>query len=154
MIWLLSLLSAVCFWAGGRSWGNKLIRRLGCPILALVGLWLGGCMRSFNLGVPTLFFALNFGAMSTYHDYLGPISYLPPHGETFREETLACWIMTGLCYGLAAIPLIWLGVGWFSILIRTVTLAVAIPLIRKIPNAHPQEALSGFVYLATLKIII
>lgn len=151
MIWIFSILSALAFWAGGRDWGNKLYRRLGCPILAIIALWILG-LRSFNLACYIAFFALNFGVLSTYMDFLGTTGTLS-NGETYQEETTLTWVICGAAYGLAAIPLYWCGVAWYSILYRIIALTIAIPLIRKLPGAQLQEALSGFVYLATLNIL-
>jgi len=150
MIWILSILSALAFYIGGRSWGHKLVRRLGCPILALCWIWLN--LKSFNLMALVAFFALNYGALSTYFDIFGKKGILP-NGETFTEETPICWVMTGIGYGLSALPLVWCGINWYAVLIRTVILAVAIWLIRKVGNAHIEEAGSGFLYLITMGIL-
>jgi len=164
LIWILSLLSAYLYWVAGR--GNdekvgiyapsvlreKLTRRLGCSLLltlTLLPIWL----KSFNLMALALFIAANFAFLSTYHDYLGEEGTLP-NGEKFREENTACFIVTGLFYGLAALPLIWCDIALYSIIWRSIALAIAIPVIRKIPNVHLQESLSGFVYLASILIII
>jgi len=117
----------------------------------LAGIALYGGL-SFNLWVLVLFLALNFGALSTYFDIFG-IEGTLPNGESYKEETTLCWIMTGAGYGLAALPLLWCDVTLYSIYYRCITLAIAIPLIRKIPGAQIQEALSGLVYLATLRIL-
>lgn len=163
MIWLLSGLSAYCFWVAGRGKNdfclfapkvlrNKRTKKFGCSICLLVGIWLLLGFRLSLWAYYTLVFWASFGLVGTYHDYLGKKGILP-NGEEYQEETLPCWIMTGLGYGLVALPLLWAGVSWQLIALRTIALMIAIPLIRKIPSVHIQEAGSGFLYLISLKLL-
>ena len=147
MIWLLSILSALCFWIGGRDWGHKVSRRFFCPAIALAAIYFLEGFEFSHWWVYLLFYATNAGALSTYCDFLGV-----DKGD-FQEETTLSWAISGALYGLAALPLIWCGTVWWLIVIRIIALTMAIPLIRKIPAVHAQEALSGFIYLTSLKIL-
>ena len=144
MIWLLSGLSALCFWIGGRWWGNKLVRRIGCTIALMCFVFQAQGFCLCYWWVYLLIITVSYFLVGTYWDFLGI-----DHG-TWEEETTLSWIGTGFGYGLVAIPLYWLDVSWQNIALRTIILMILIPLIRKIPNVHIQEAGSGFAYLITI----
>ena len=151
MIWIFSIISTVLYWFAGRDNTNKLWRRLGCTLTAILYLILSGGI-SLQVACLVLFFALNFGVLTTYCDFLGEKGTLPS-GESYKNETTLTWTISGISYGVSAIPLYWCGITWYSILYRAIALTVAIPLIRKIPGAQIQEALSGFIYLFTLSLL-
>ena len=123
---------------GGFKWA-KLIRRLGCSLLALC-LFLA--LKGFTLGfwwAYGLFIILNYGALSTYHDYIG----------------YDCFWLTGLFYGLSALPLVWCGVHLLNILIRSIFLAISIGWIRsKSGKTFTEEFWSGFLYCASVPILL
>ena len=149
-LWILglSILSGALYHISGKGGfkGAKLLRRLLCPLLAL-GLF-------FTLKTPQIrhiwaylaFLVLNYGALSTYHDYLAPDG---------SSENWICWIMTGLCYGLAALPLIWCGVHWYLIIARAVILAITIMWLReRTGKVFKEEFFSGLLYTASLPILL
>ena len=163
MIWILGLLSGYLFFVPGRGkeetfwydfiaplWlRNKIYRKVGCSLLLLFAIW---TQLGFSLTCwwkYLIIFGLSFGFVSTYHDYLGELKTLPS-GEKYREENTLSWTVTGFFYGLAITPLYWCGIPWQTILLRSIVLAIAIPIIRKIFHVHLQEFLSGFVYILTI----
>jgi len=138
--WLgLSIASSICYRIGGWKKGNKLIRRLGCSLLAL-GLFLG--LQGFNLRywwIYCLFLILNYAALSTYHDYVG----------------FDCWPLTGWFYGLAAIPLLWCGVAFWAIIGRAIFLALTIWWLRERTGKDWLEEMgSGFLYCGSIPILL
>ena len=162
MILLFSIAAGWLYQATGRKNGNRAWRRFVLPGLALVALWTHNTV-TFNLGALVTFFALNSGVLSTYHDYLGKPG-TTDSGEPCMDETPLSWAVTGLFYGLAAFPLLWCSVIVYSIILRSIVLAILIPLIRRVDfepfvgkwikeNAITQESLSGFVYILTLGIL-
>lgn len=107
----LAVLAGALYHAGGQ--GQKMFRRAGVPILcyfpALVVLfgWAGWLWYFLSAGLLAF-------ALTTYHDYLSPDG---------KKETWLCWLVTGFCYGLAAIPLLWSGIPLWAIIGRAIVLA-------------------------------
>lgn len=148
VVWLvISVISALLYWLGGRSWGNKAIRRFGCPLVVYGYLW---WLKSFS-GLKSAIllvcaYILTALALSTYHDYLAPDK---------TSENWLCWLMTGLCYGLAAFPLIWTGIHWYLILIRAIILAITIMWLRERTGKDWLEEMgSGFLLCVTIPILL
>ena len=147
MILLLSILSGLVFWIGGRKWGNKLIRRLGCSAILILTIKILFGLTWHYWWVYLLVFGASYVLVGTYWDFLGK-----DMGD-WQDETVWSWIATGFGYGLVALPLVWTGISLQLIIMRTLALMVLIPFIRKIPSCHLQEAFSGFVYILTLVIL-
>ena len=125
----------------------KLLRRLGCPLMALGGVYLPWVSWNWGLlwAIPA-FLGLSWGAMSTYHDYLAPDG---------SSENWLCWLMTGFCYGLSALPLVILSGHWVTFAIRTVILAAGIMLIRETTGKVEIEELgSGGLYEITMALLL
>ncbi len=136
--WLVfSLLSGGLCYLGGQK--NKLWRRLGCSLTALA-LYI--ILAGFNLSfwyAYLLFIILNWIALSTYHDYVG----------------YDCWWLTGLFYGLAAIPLLWCGVALWTIIGRAIFLALSIWWLRtKTGKVEIEELGSGLLYCGSIPILL
>ena len=139
--WLgLSILSAICYRLGGMGGfkGAKLIRRLGC---ALIALWLWFILYAFEISyiwAYGAFVGLNYLALSTYHDYLGEDNF---------------WV-TGLGYSLAALPLAYISGHWIGYFARCI---VCILLIgywsKKTSNSTIEELGRGFIYTASLPML-
>ena len=92
-----------------------------------------------------LTFFLSWGAMSTYFSFL----INPPDDVTAPE-----WFCTGLFYGLAALPLIWIGVHWYAIIGRAITLGLLIMLLRESTGKDfKEEKGSGFLYILSIFIL-
>lgn len=146
-LWLgISVVSGAAYHLAGLGGfpGAKLLRRVICPILALY-LYIslsGGSLRLWWAYLA--FLALNFGALSTYHDYLAP-----------KGENWLSWLATGFIYGLAALPLIWCGAHLWAILGRSVFLAITITWLRtRTGKAFKEEFFSGFLYCATTPLLL
>lgn len=138
----LSILSGILYRVGGWEKGNKLFRRIGCPVCSFLLLPYNIWNNPF---CSVTAFILSVLAMSTYHDYL------TPNGS----EDWKCWLMTGFCYSLATIPLIWAGIGLPNILIRGVLLGLVIMLIRENTDIDVNEEVgSGFFYCLTTPLIL
>ncbi len=110
---ILSLLSGVLYRLGGigKPFNTK-FRDCGCPLVALICLWL---LKGFNLGfwwAYLLTFGLGWGVMTTYWKKKG------------TDAKWWNWLLTGAGYGLSALPLCWIGVHWYVLLYRTVVLSI------------------------------
>lgn len=150
LTWLItSIICAVLYRIGGHGgFANaKLIRRIGCPLVFFAYLWT--FMRPENVLQWVLWFlsfGLSCGAMSTYHDYLAPDG---------ASENWLCWLVTGIVYGLAALPLIGCGLHWYSVLLRAVVLGgLTMFVSEKLSIDWQEEGARGFLYCATLPILI
>jgi FtsH-binding integral membrane protein len=132
VILIASILSGILYRLGGWEKGNKLFRRLGCPLVALLTLWLLVGV-SFRLWwVYLLFVGLSYGALTTYWDFTGSDNFY----------------LHGLGVGLAGIPLIWCGVPLHYILIRIVICSVGMGLWSKwIGNDIAEESGRGVLFI-------
>lgn len=143
---LLAGISGVLYRIGGKGGfpKAKLIRRAGVPLLcyypALFVLfgpnaWLWGIISAGLLAL----------ALTTYHDYLAPDKV---------TETWLCWLMTGFCYGLVALPLIWTGVHWYAIIGRSITLAgLTMWVSQRSGKVLTEEIWRGALLILTLPIL-
>lgn len=140
-------ISGILYRLGGWEKGNKAIRRFGCPFVAYGLLW---CFRPFQ-GLQgwllvVLAYILSTLALSTYHDYLAPDK---------KSENWLCWLVTGIVYGLAAFPLFWAGIHWYSIIIRAILLGAGIMLLREHTGSDiVEEAGSGFLFCFSIPILL
>lgn len=142
ILWWLGFsgLSAFLYRLGGKGGfpNAKLIRRLGCALITLI-LWI--VLYGFKMGhiwAYLGFLALNYAALSTYHDYTGFDNF---------------WL-TGLCYGLSALPITLITGHWLGFGIRSVALAITIGLWSdKIGDATTEELGRGFLYTATILLL-
>jgi len=124
---------------GGSDRYSKKWRRFGCAIVTTGALFL--------FLSPHWTFAIHlillYAFLTTYHDYLNN-----------GKENWLCWLVTGICYGLAALPLIWAGVSPYSILIRSVVLGVTTMLWSEWrDNAVEEELGRGALIMLTLPIL-
>ena len=152
--WLtFSILTAICYWIGGRSWGNKAVRRFGCPIfiygysaLLLKNNLIQRDMLILGIGLHLIAYIITAFALSTYHDYLAPDG---------TSENWLCWLMTGICYGLAAFPLTWIGIHIYMFLIRAVILGLVTMIWSEVNgNVHSEEFGRGFFIAASIPILV
>jgi len=149
IVWLSStiLIAVLYHLAGIGGFKNaKLIRRLGCPLIALIAYIL---FTGFEWGLWWAYLAfvgLNYGAMSTYHDYLAPDK---------TSENWLCWLMTGFCYGVSAFPICIASGKWTGFVIRTVILTLGVMLIREnTERVEIEELGSGGLYALTLPLLL
>ena len=143
----LSVLSAILYRVSGEGGfkGAKLIRRLGCPLTILVSFWILKGFVLFDCGWYLLTYLLSLMVISTYNDWLAPDG---------KSENWLSWLVTGLLYGLSAIPLVWCGVSWGFIILRTVLLIILITFIsEKSNNVWVEELGRGFLFTITMLLI-
>lgn len=117
----------------------KAIRRFGCPLVWMITFFL---LKGFSLQYWYLYlitYILSAVAMSTYHDYL----------TKDGSEDWKCWLLTGACYALAALPLMWAGLNLFWFIIRVIATAVVTMVWSEIfGNVEIEERGRGWAYLA------
>lgn len=147
MIWILSLISAALYAIAGKGGfkNAKLLRRCGCALVGCFALFVLGIKGSNILNTLIAYlatFGLSWGALSTYHDYLAPDG---------SSENWACWLMTGLCYGLSALPIAMATGMWMALALRAVACAVLVTVVREGSGiAWVEETGSGFIFTASL----
>lgn len=83
--------------------------------------------------------------MTTYWDMFAPDG---------TSEDWKCWIITGTAYGLACIPLIWAGVHWYGVLVRSVILGLSVMFLRENTGSDIlEETGTGALYILTQPIM-
>jgi len=144
-----AFLSGILYRIGGKGGfaHAKAIRRFGCPFVIYGYLWLIRGNLGLKGAILTVFaYILTTFSLSTYHDYLAP--------DKTRENWL-CWLMTGFVYGLAAFPFIWIGIHWYSVIIRAVVLAITIMWLReRTSKVFIEEFFSGAIFCLTIPILL
>jgi hypothetical protein len=142
---MLSLLSGWLYRRGGsdKSWHGK-ERDWGCPLCLLTCLfWL----TSKQVTVVTLLAYIatgltSWGALSTYWK----------KGEDCKWHH---WALHGLFCGLAALPMIWCGINMFSILYRSLFLAVTYTTVSEFSeNVVYEEMMRGFLFTASVIFLV
>lgn len=141
---LLSLLSAVLYRMGGSEGFNTKFRDLGVPTVATLALFVLGVFHWSLI----LHFGLLFGALTTYWNFKKDVKWWN-------------WLLTGLFYGLSALPLLFCGIGIFPILLRSILLAVIIMVwntwFNKPLFGFTSDVITelgrGFVVLATIPVL-
>ena len=150
ILWLgLSMFCGLLYRIGGKGgFANaKAIRRFGCPIIIYGYLWLIRGNLGLKGAILTVFaYILTAFSLSTYHDYLAPDK---------SSENWLCWLMTGLVYGLAAFPLIWTGIHWYSVIIRAAVLAITIMWLRERTGKDwKEEFFTGLLCSITIPLLL
>ena len=144
----ISLVCSALYRLGGLGGfkGAKLLRRTGCSFCFFWALWALQGLNWAYWWAYALCFGLTAGAMSTYNDWLAP---------DHSSENWLCWLVTGLFYGLAALPLIWTGITWYSILLRSLLLAGSITWLReRTGNVWKEELGTGFLFIASIPLLL
>lgn len=127
---LFLIISAIFYRIGGVRKGLTKWRDWGCSLL-LIGL------SMFLFGIGKLWwcypicFLLSWGALSTYGDTI--FGY-----DNFYFHGLLC--------GLAAIPLIWVGVAWWIVLVRLIICTIGMGLWSKWFPKNPVKELGRGVF--------
>lgn len=120
-------------------------RDLGVPIVGIVCLYV---MIPFNAawaywGAMAGFLVLSFGSMTTYWDHWG----------TDNVEWYE-WMLTGFCYGVAALPIALYTGSWIGFCVRTIILMTAITFSNRLKYEWLVEPSRGFVFIATLPLLV
>lgn len=144
-IFVLSVLSGVLYRAGGygRPFDGK-YRDFGCAFLACLTIHILGIRVGF--WIHLIHFILLFSSLTTYHDYLA---------KEKGKEDLRCWLATGFCYGLSAIPIAIVTGLWLGFWIRTVVLAILTMIWSETQSkVELEEGGRGFLIVATLPLLL
>ena len=148
-IWLAAtVISAILYHISGiGGWkGAKLLRRLGCSLIALVLYILLAGFKLSHIWAYVVFWGLNYGALSSYMSELQE----PKDDVNWFE-----WLITGFLYGISAFPLCIASGKWIGFAIRTVILTFGIMLIReKFGSNEIEELGSGALYTATMPLLL
>jgi len=144
LLWLIALLvSGVLYRMGGYGKPfNTKFRDMGCPAVSLILLFILGITGVWwKVGISYfLTFGLMFGALTTYWDNI------------FKEDN---FYAHGLMIGVAALPLMIIGVHWYSILLRAGILSGLMGLWSfVIKNDTLEEAGRGVLVVATLPLCL
>jgi len=148
LTWILSVLSALLYRAGGwgkpfKSWNRDwLVPPLAYGFLFFIhqpNVWYGWLML-----IPAIL--LTGAALTTYWDKL------------FND--VDNFYMHGFMVGLGAFPFFWAGVHWYMILIRAIILGASMGLINWVVNKYHikfsdwiEELSRGFLILITVKML-
>ena len=113
--WLLGLtaVNSTLYRMGGSAAFDKLWRRIGCALVTTVMIGLA-VQWHWLLIIHSL---ILYGCLTTYLS-----EFVPPDDNVCGIE----WFLTGIIYGLAALPLIWAGFSWVWVIVRTLALGIAI----------------------------
>jgi len=146
-----SIASGVLYRLGGKGGFRhaKGLRRFGCSLLFLsLFIALRGS-QGLNLRAILpycLIYVLNALALSTYCG-----SLIGSHDDVEGLE----WFFSALLTGLAALPLIWIGVHWYMILARAFLLAISIMVVReKTGKVVIEEVFSGVIYCLSVPLLL
>ena len=121
-------------------------RIIGIPFVVLGMLYLLGLKLSWWW---LLSFGLQAGFLSTYNKWFQRL-----FGYPTDDVYLPAWIMTGITYGLALLPLCLVTHKWAGAAIRTVILGILIPVLREnTDNVWAEECGSGFLYAITAPLV-
>jgi hypothetical protein len=138
MIILFSFLAGVLYRAGG-CWQTK-IRDLGVPLLCyLPALWF---LHLWHWGWCLLSAMLLFASLTTYWKKKG------------EDAKWWNWLLTGIGYGVASLPLLAVGVSWWAFLLRTAVLGLSVMAWSEVISiAWLEEFGRGFLIIATLPLL-
>lgn len=146
-ILILSCLNSFLYRLGGgwSKWhNNKLFRRIGCAVVTILGYILLLPLHYEWKAIVALFVAFGamYGALCTY----------------WKGSALKCmwyhWLLTGIGYGLASLPLIFAGIPGVWIWIRVVVLGILTMIIsEKSDNVWVEEFGRGSLIILTLPIL-
>jgi len=122
---------------------EKLTRRLGCMLTAVI--WLTLNLSRINIVAFIISAGLMYGSLTTYNDWLNN-----------GKEDWKCWLMTGICYSLALLPLAITGdISWLGLGIRTVVLGLSTMAVSEIfSSADWEEYSRGGIFCLSLPLIL
>ena len=142
---ILSIISGTCYRMGGSAKFNTKYRDLGCPLIALILLWLLGGLGLQSPILPKIAliltsYGLMFGSLTTYWDFI-----------TGKDN----FYLHGLFCGLAFIPLHWTGLSWWVIGIRAIVCAIGMGLWSAWQgNDIKEEFGRGFILTVTIPLLL
>ncbi len=135
------IIGSILYRLGGSGKGT-LWRDIGCPLTALICLWVLQGVNFAFWWAYLLTFALGWGAMTTYWNF----------GKDVKWWN---WILTGFFYGLSAFPLYWAGCHWWAIGIRTIVLAITIMISSELIGWDVlEEGGRGFLFTSSIILLM
>ena len=136
----LIIIGSVLYWCGGQF--NKLYRRVGTNLCAiLIFCLLNPPMQVWWYLIP-LTIITQYACLSTYFKFSLP------------DVLWYHWIITGLIYGLSALPLLWCGASMVGFIIRTVILLIGVVWVSERSNkVFVEEIFRGIFFTATYLIL-
>ena len=145
ILWMigLSIISGILYKLGGTSAGTKW-RDIGCPLIALlICLWLLKGLEFRFWWAYLLTFGLGWASMTTYWKRKG------------TDAKWWNWLLTGLGYSLAFLPIAFATGHWIGFIIRTIILTYLITAWSEFQsNATWEEFGRGFLYMATIPLLL
>jgi hypothetical protein len=143
MVIIFSILSGILYRLGGIGKSFRFWMRDWTIPFVIYGLLITYKHPANTLGwlmfLPTI--ALTGGALSTYWDFL------------FKNEDN--YYMHGFMIGLACLPLFWIGLHWWAILLRAVICALGMGIWSKlIDDVNLEEGGRGFITCATIPLLL
>lgn len=94
-------------------------------------------------------FILTLGSLSTYHKWLNKL-----FGKTTEDSWWFNWLAYGLGIGLAILPVTFLGISWYLIVLRAIVLGLAMMVWSELnDNAVWEECGRGVLIILTLPIL-
>lgn len=144
LIIIASLIAGILYRLGG--WKETKFRDFGVPaVFTLVWMYFNGWSWAL---IPS--FGILFASLTTYHKWLNKIFKAQDN-----EVHWYSWAMTGFCYGLAALPLAFAGIGLWMILLRSVLLAIFVTLISELSGWDILEEFGrGAAVIITMGLVI
>ena len=143
LVWLIaSVLGAILYRMGGSEKFDTLFRDLGVSLITLLLLGFLGLRFSWFY---VLVFGLQWGALSTYRYFLHkPVDYYWYY-----------YSLHGFMIGLACFPLYWVGFHWYSILGRTLLMAITMGIWSHFQEDAIKEELGrGFIVTSTIPLLL
>ena len=140
LIIALIIIGAILYWRGGQ--GKKLYRRVGTNLCAIsIFCLLNPSMQVWWYLIP-LTILIQYLCLSTYWKFNLP------------DVLWYHWIITGLMYGLSALPLLWGGASMIGFILRTVVLLIGTVWVSERSNkVFVEEFLRGFLFSGTMVLL-
>jgi hypothetical protein len=140
---LLAAISGILYRLGG--WIETKFRDLGCAFIALCSYFLFGLYGQsvlVNIIVYLACFGAMFGALTTYWKKKG------------QPALWWNWALTGLFYGIASFPLMFVGVNWWAVLVRSLVLsAMTVAVSELSDNVWVEEISRGALIILTVPLL-
>ena len=145
-----SVISGILYHCGGigKPYSTKL-RDIGCSLIILLTLSFLA-HKIFPIWVNLVTFGLSWLFLSTYHKYLNKW-FNKPRTDAFYFN----WLAHGIGIGLAMIPMAWIGITWWLILIRAVVLGLSMMVWSELnDNAVSEEFGRGALIVLSLPLLM
>lgn len=143
---ILSIAGSCLYRAGGSSSYNTKFRDFGVPTVSCLVMWAWG----FGHWSLVLCWLALFGACTTYFGFVNKW-----FGKPKEKKYWWNWMLCGLAYGLAALPVCWAFGLWWGFFYRMLYLAVLITLwSENMESAKWEEIGRGALIVASIPILL